>query len=250
VLPDVCGDQGTASLGIGLSWPFQACTELILKICSQGPTNDLFWQECNETSYVQWEIDGCINYALVSVGGFDPSFVRFEAVEQYYGLTMEGASRIIFTNGAYDPWSSGGVNESSPGMHDNRQRHLFAYLLDGGAHHLDLRQPNTCDPPNVVEARRQITSILKCWANQPLLDGATGDCSDGTTLQRDLPPFVKVNDQVGAAGGVCQSVFFNYPWTNATGGGGGNGGNGGVGHNVLGLWSSLAIVVAGMLLMG
>src|SRR5690242_18883623 len=99
--------------------------------------------------------------------------VRIDSVPEWYGLSMAGASRIILTNGLYDPWYVGGVFENSIGMENNKQRGLHVFLMEGAAHHLDLRQPNTCDPPNVHAARRQIVGSLKCWVGQPLPPGTS-----------------------------------------------------------------------------
>jgi hypothetical protein len=79
-------------------------------------------------------------------------------VEKYYwGKNITTASNIIFSNGDLDPWSGGGVLKS-PGAH------LWAIVIKGGAHHLDLRASNPKDPKSVIRARnvekRLITQIL------------------------------------------------------------------------------------------
>lgn len=53
---------------------------------------------------------------------------------EYWGSLedIKEASHIIFPNGDLDPWGTGGVSE-------NLSPTLIAILVEGGAHHLDLR---------------------------------------------------------------------------------------------------------------
>ena len=56
------------------------------------------------------------------------------------------ASNIIFSNGDIDPWRAGGVlTDINP--------NIVVRLIKGGAHHLDLREPNQDDPEDVTNAR-------------------------------------------------------------------------------------------------
>lgn len=56
------------------------------------------------------------------------------------------ASNIIFSNGDLDPWRAGGVLT-------NINPNIVVRLIQGGAHHLDLREPNAADPADVTAAR-------------------------------------------------------------------------------------------------
>ena len=70
-------------------------------------------------------------------------------------------SRVIFSSGQYDPWSSMSVNASlSPTL-------PFVYI-EGGAHHSDIGNnfnpvPGDFDTPALVAARAFETSTLKSW---------------------------------------------------------------------------------------
>lgn len=44
---------------------------------------------------------------------------------------IDSATNIVFTNGDLDPWRRGGLTKSVGA--------LEYYLIEGGAHHLDLR---------------------------------------------------------------------------------------------------------------
>ena len=54
-----------------------------------------------------------------------------------------GASNIVFSNGGYDPWSSGGVLESSG---DGK---IVSVMIPEAAHHLDLFFTHPLDPDSV-----------------------------------------------------------------------------------------------------
>ena len=71
------------------------------------------------------------------------------------------ASRIIFSSGQFDPWSSMSVNRSLSGT-------LPFVFIEGGAHHSDIGNnynpiPDKDDTPALIAARALETSILKTW---------------------------------------------------------------------------------------
>jgi hypothetical protein len=62
----------------------------------------------------------------------------------------------VFSNGNLDPWSAAGVlTPPNPSV--------TTIMIEGGAHHLDLRLPNPdYDPPGVVAARSvELQQILR-----------------------------------------------------------------------------------------
>ncbi|KAI1727036.1 serine carboxypeptidase s28 domain-containing protein [Ditylenchus destructor] len=212
----VCGDTATSALNVDVQWNFQYCTEIVIAQCSSGPPNDFFPPDCNATTFEQFTWDTCTSLIQsVGVDGFRKELVRFDAIEQLYGLSFEGASNIIFTNGDLDPWAAGGVTETTKGLENGPARGLYVYNISGGAHHLDLRQPNMCDPPSVVAARYQIVSILKCWAGLSPAE----QCDGTVSLQQPLPAFVKMNEKYPK----CESDTRGYPWSYGIVGNGVNG---------------------------
>ena len=71
------------------------------------------------------------------------------------------ASRIIFSSGEYDPWSSMSVNRSMSTT-------LPFVFIKGGAHHSDLGNnynpvPDADDTPELIAAREFEIATLKGW---------------------------------------------------------------------------------------
>merc|ERR1712217_250406 len=67
-----------------------------------------------------------------------------------------GATNIVFSNGLYDPWSSGGVLK-------NISDSVLAVVIPEGAHHLDLFFTNPLDPPSVTTARHTEMNEARKW---------------------------------------------------------------------------------------
>eukprot|EP01113_Clastostelium_recurvatum_P016817 TRINITY_DN1972_c0_g1_i6.p1 TRINITY_DN1972_c0_g1~~TRINITY_DN1972_c0_g1_i6.p1 ORF type:complete len:512 (+),score=108.88 TRINITY_DN1972_c0_g1_i6:41-1537(+) len=138
---DTIGDVG---------WDYQACTEMVMPIGSNGVT-DMFlpapFDLASFTSYCQ------------ATWGVTP---RPSWVPTYYGYggrNLSESSYIIFSNGNLDPWSSGGVTTSYGET-------IVAIIIENGAHHLDLRAPNSADPASVTQARQQEIDLLTKWLKQ------------------------------------------------------------------------------------
>jgi hypothetical protein len=53
---------------------------------------------------------------------------------------------LLISQGTLDPWSAGGALIEDKTA---RKNNIFFYNIDGAAHHLDLRVPNSCDPPSL-----------------------------------------------------------------------------------------------------
>ncbi|XP_033119205.1 lysosomal Pro-X carboxypeptidase-like [Anneissia japonica] len=127
-------NQAVSSLG-DLGWSYQACTEMVMPMCSDGK-NDMFepspWN-------IQTYAEGCQKFWGVTPR---PEWIPVH----YWAKDLRAASNIIFSNGMLDPWSGGGVlNITSDD--------ITTILIPDGAHHLDLRTPNVKDPISVREAR-------------------------------------------------------------------------------------------------
>ncbi|XP_030009006.1 lysosomal Pro-X carboxypeptidase [Sphaeramia orbicularis] len=137
----------TGSLG-ALGWFYQACTEMVMPMCTDG-VQDMF--EADEWNFQAFS-DECS-----AMFGVRP---RAEwAGTVYGGKDIASHSNIIFSNGGLDPWSSGGVTV-------NISASVVSILIPDGAHHLDLRYRNDKDPPSVRAARALELQYFREWIKQ------------------------------------------------------------------------------------
>lgn len=98
-----------------------------------APFNATAWTEyCQET----YGLTPDYGWALRTFGG--------------YNITRDfhGQSNIIFSNGEFDPWRAGGVNEYI-------NLDIPVFLISNGAHHLDLRLPQPSDAGTDVAIVRE-----------------------------------------------------------------------------------------------
>lgn len=78
----------------------------------------------------------------------------------YYPLINSFVTRIYFTNGEQDPWSTLSLNEKNG---NNQNRQLTYSLIAGAAHCDDLHQPTDKDSNALRNARRQMEQLLTEW---------------------------------------------------------------------------------------
>ncbi|XP_067307027.1 lysosomal Pro-X carboxypeptidase isoform X2 [Pseudorasbora parva] len=141
----------TGNLGM-LGWFYQSCTEMVMPMCTGGIADMFEPQPWNFQAFS----DECYNQF-----GVRP---REDWAEIVYGGRNIGAhSNIIFSNGNLDPWMSGGVTESL-------SKSLVAIMINGGAHHLDLRYNNEFDPESVIKTRELEVLYFKQWIKQAVSD--------------------------------------------------------------------------------
>jgi len=147
-----CNDinsDATSNLG-DQAWDYQACTEMVMPIASNGQT-DMFLPEAYHLSSV---IEGCqYSMHVTPRPGWVPTY--------YGGYNISAASNIVFSNGQLDPWRGGGIT-SNKGLDPS----VVTLVIEQGAHHLDLRLPNAQDPPSVTQARQIEIQNIQQWINQ------------------------------------------------------------------------------------
>ncbi|XP_031836182.1 lysosomal Pro-X carboxypeptidase [Nomia melanderi] len=131
-----------------LGWPYQACTEMIMPMCTDG-INDMFEPE-------QWNFN---DYAKDCENKYSVKPRPNLICEQYGCTDLSAATNIVFSNGLLDPWSSGGVLK-------NLSSSAIAIIIPEGAHHLDLRGKNENDPYSVVLARKYHRFYIKQWIKE------------------------------------------------------------------------------------
>lgn len=137
----------TGNLGI-LGWFYQACTEMVMPMCTDG-INDMFepqawdFQAFSDECYAQFGVRPRKDWAEIVYGG----------------RNISAHSNIIFSNGDLDPWMSGGVTKSI-------SESLVAIMIDKGAHHLDLRYNNNYDPDSVLKTRALEVQYFRKWIKE------------------------------------------------------------------------------------
>ena len=70
---------------------------------------------------------------------------------------VKEASNIVFSNGRYDPWRSGGV------MLNVTERSIWSIDIFNGAHHVDLMFTTSADTPDLTAARAFELARIKEW---------------------------------------------------------------------------------------
>ncbi|GCB76166.1 hypothetical protein scyTo_0015441 [Scyliorhinus torazame] len=141
-----CSDPTGCGLGsASQAWDFQACTEINLLFGSNNET-DMFpaipFTEAMRRNYCH------------SKWGVYPNSEWLKI--QYWGDDYKAASNIIFSNGDLDPWANGGILKT---MNPS----VISLVIEGAAHHLDLRATNAADPPSVTVIRKMELSIIRDW---------------------------------------------------------------------------------------
>ncbi|XP_014462073.2 lysosomal Pro-X carboxypeptidase [Alligator mississippiensis] len=136
----------TATKNLGeVGWYYQACTEMVMPMCTDG-VNDMFEPQ-------KWDFQA-FSEECFKLWGVRPRPSWITSV--YGGKNISSHSNIIFSNGGLDPWSGGGVTQ-------NITNSLVAIVIPEGAHHLDLRSSNPCDPKSVRQARALEVHYMKQW---------------------------------------------------------------------------------------
>ncbi|CAI5469106.1 unnamed protein product [Closterium sp. Yama58-4] len=134
-------------------WDFQACTEHVMPMSSSA-SNSLFEPfEWNQTAFEkhclqQYGVAPRPTWAMTQFGGRS-----IRSALRHFG------SNIVFSQGALDPWSGGGVLED---ISDT----LVSLTIPDGAHHLDLRASTPDDPPSVRKQRKEEKKHVRKWIKQ------------------------------------------------------------------------------------
>ncbi|XP_045511478.1 lysosomal Pro-X carboxypeptidase [Colias croceus] len=129
-------------------WDFQACTEMVMPMCTTGK-DDMFepspWnftqysEECHKKYNVYPRPDG--------------------AGVEYGGDRLHAASNIVFSNGLLDPWAGGGILNSI-------SKSVTAVVIIDAAHHLDLMPSTPQDPQSVIAARNIHKQNIDKWIRE------------------------------------------------------------------------------------
>ena len=129
-------------------WNVLACNELAMPMSMGTAETTMFvpraWDETayNTECQAKYGIMPKYDWAWTEFGGMD------------FRKDFKQYSNIMFSNGDLDPWYAGGVT-------DFVSYKLPYAIIRGGAHHLDLREPNEADPSDAVWVRQQHSDLIK-----------------------------------------------------------------------------------------
>jgi lysosomal Pro-X carboxypeptidase len=178
-----CVDLNEPSNLDAAAWGVQYCTELFLPICQRGGSYDFF--EPLPLNLTEFSI-GCEKDFHVTP--------EFDKVSRQFGIgkkQLSTASRIIFSNGERDPWSTGGIlklpgqrpfkhnkyfavdyNEY-PQLNGNMHvalNHIYLINIPNACHHEDLRESDPDDPKSMQGARLYELKLITSWIHQSYLE--------------------------------------------------------------------------------
>uniref|UniRef100_A0AC35TW47 Lysosomal Pro-X carboxypeptidase n=1 Tax=Rhabditophanes sp. KR3021 TaxID=114890 RepID=A0AC35TW47_9BILA len=194
-----CPDPSLSTLVEDDIWRWQQCTDLFVEKCSLGLPNDMFLHTCDVFNGPAWLQQ---RYCELAFGtkGWQKSMLKEYAVKTTFGFKFDSVTNLIFVSGPNDPWSGDGV-QPNPLSNEQTNRALYALNLEGSAHGLDLSQPNTCDPENVVKARFELARVIRCWSNPK-----DSTCKKFPFKLNDVGAFKKNNQN------TCYYISNQYPW--------------------------------------
>ncbi|KAJ8976980.1 hypothetical protein NQ317_006172 [Molorchus minor] len=129
-------------------WNFQACTEMIMPMCSKD--TDMF-------ENTEWEFDVYSDFCYKTFGV--RPWNEDVPILLYGDKDLSSAHNIIFTNGLLDPWSGYGVLT-------NYSSDVIALIIEEGAHHSELRAAHENDPMSVIGTRAIIKDRIYNWINE------------------------------------------------------------------------------------
>lgn len=140
----------------GNGWDIQCCREVAQPIGSYGWPNDFFPPQ-------PFNLAGFIAGCQAQFNGTTPR--PYLQQLEYGGLDVGTLSNTYMPNGSLDPWHSGGfiTNVTAPAAD------VIAFVIENGAHHLDLRAPEPAtDPDSVVVARNIGRAAIRRWSDEYL----------------------------------------------------------------------------------
>lgn len=134
----------------GSGWDVQCCKEVVQPIGAYGMPNDV-------GPVSPFSVDGFIRSCQQQFDGLTP---RPYLLQRLYGdAALAGASRMSLPSGQRDPWRSGDVVANSSATAGD----VIAFVIDGAAHHADLRAADPLDTPPVLAARGVHKAAMRRW---------------------------------------------------------------------------------------
>ena len=132
---------------------YQCCTEVYQPMPTDGVTDIELPYQPNKTEYFKscqerWD-------------GVTPRPDWEEMT--FMSNNIQGGSNIILTSGQLDPWRAAGI-QSLPRNADPNS--IMVFIIENGAHHLDLRSSHPLDPPSVTKVREVELATFERWIQE------------------------------------------------------------------------------------
>lgn len=129
-----------------LKWNYIYCSGVFQTFGRDGKS-DMYWESPWNSTAAQ---ESCMSELGILP---DPLWIS----QRFGGWNIgKTASRILFSNGGFDPWARGGITESlSP--------ELPAILIPEVGHHMDLFWARSDDPPSIIAARAAEMAWVRIW---------------------------------------------------------------------------------------
>lgn len=135
-------------------WGWQSCTETLHSFSSRALRNFTFNYSASAAECVNIFGD---HHVRPDVGIISQRFGGFNLVSGKPAI-----SRIIWSHGTLDPWHGWFQNLQQPPLGSD----VHHVVMEGAAHHLDLRGTHPADPPSVERARLFEKNTISRWIRE------------------------------------------------------------------------------------
>ncbi|CAI5447334.1 unnamed protein product [Caenorhabditis angaria] len=153
----LCANTENCGDGYSIGWPFHRCTEMIILLCSKGPPNDFFWNNCPD-SYEKRTLWCKSKFESL---GYETRMMRPNNIVDLFGSPDSSTtSNIVFTNGDLDPWAAYGFTE------EKLNGSIKSIIFKNGAHHYDLRGTHELDTKEVKQVRIFEKNEIRKWIKE------------------------------------------------------------------------------------
>lgn len=133
------------------AWGYQCCTEVYQPMPTDGISDFEMPYTPNRTEYFanckrHWNVEPRPNWEEM----------------QFMGADISSGSNIFLASGQLDPWRAAGIQTVPRGSPSS----IIVRIIEGGAHHYDLRASNDFDTPSVVAVRKEEKYAILMWVKE------------------------------------------------------------------------------------
>ena len=184
-VPLSCSYVDKPTVSNAFAWDPICCNEDLYLACTyvQGAGRDIYWPPNQPRGYTMETVIGprggrtmgCFpTYDAQGLFGTPKHKDAWSKwITDYYHTGQEANfTNIIWSNGALDPWSGGGVYPEGGSAMGPMVQNLTAdgssvsLIIDLGAHHLDLFFPTPNDPPSALSVRIIEEKMIDQWVEK------------------------------------------------------------------------------------